>query len=519
MRKKLKTGCISIVFVLLLPHFVYAQQEFSETNVSGGTHLKEESVTGKVLQHESTNQAVITDVQPSRPVEHTQSDLEALIRKLSSPDPSERVKAIQEIGTIGQQAVPAIPSLVDMLGDTESVTFYTGSIPALPTSAAKESLTVLVQIGKPGVESLISALKDRNSEVRKNAAEALGQMNDARAVEPLIKVSRVDDDTTARKNAIEALGNIKDARAVEPVLELLNDRRTVIQNASFDALAKLAEAAKERLDLQTLSVILENKNMVVRQLAITKLAEIPRRESAELLIPYLGDQDMSIRNNITEALKKIGEPAADPLVQALKNDDISTVITAVVILGDFKEKRAAEPMSSLLHYQSEDRPLEAAKLRAETANSLGKIGDAHAVQSLIAALKDEYPPVRERAKWALIEIGEPAVEPLTKALHNFDPGIQVNIAKILGEIKDPSAVEPLIQALLVDAAKDQSWLFRFEAARALGKIKDTRAIEPLNILLEDRVSYVRDMAQWAITQISGTEVDKKRDSWWKKIFD
>lgn len=517
------TGCISGFFVLFLQYFIHAQPGLAGTNALEGTQSDEMNVAGDVLHYESSNQSVSTNIQPSSGVKHTPSDidpsLQAIIGNLSSPDPSERVKAVRALRTIAQQAVPAIPYLIDMLGDTESVTSYTGSVPALPTSAAKEALTLLVRIGKPAVEPLISALRDMNSEVRKNAAEALGQMGDARAIEPLIKILRDDNDTNARKIAIEALGNIHDARAVEPLLGSLSDRRTVIQNASFDALVKLAEAAKERLDAQPLGVMLEDKNTAVRQLAIANLAEIPSRDSAELLIPYLADPDTGIRNAVTEALREIGEPAADPLVQTLAHEDISTVITAVVILGDFREKRAAEPLSSLLHYQSEDRPLEAAKLRAETANSLGKIRDAQAVPSLIAALKDEYPPVRERARWALIELGAPAVEPLTKSLHDFDPGIKVNIAKILGDIQDPGAVEPLIQALLVDASQDQSWLFRLEAARALGKIKDQRALEPLNILLEDRVSYVREMAQWAIMQISGTEVEKKKDSWWKKIFD
>jgi HEAT repeat protein len=48
---------------------------------------------------------------------------------------------------------------------------------------------------------------------------------------------------------------------------------------------------------------------------------------------------------------------------------------------------------------------------------LGEIGDPRAVDPLIEALKDEYSRVRSSAARALGEIGDPkAVDPLTEAL-------------------------------------------------------------------------------------------------------
>jgi HEAT repeat protein len=54
------------------------------------------------------------------------------------------------------------------------------------------------------VEPLIAALKDKDSDVRKAAAEALGKIGDPRAVEPLIAALK-DAEWHVRKAAAKAL--------------------------------------------------------------------------------------------------------------------------------------------------------------------------------------------------------------------------------------------------------------------------------------------------------------------------
>ena len=45
----------------------------------------------------------------------------------------------------------------------------------------------LVEIGEPAVEPLINALEDENWRARWRAADALGKIGEARAIEPLIR--------------------------------------------------------------------------------------------------------------------------------------------------------------------------------------------------------------------------------------------------------------------------------------------------------------------------------------------
>jgi len=322
-----------------------------------------------------------------------------------------------------------------------------------------------------------------------------------------------------RVKALRALGSKGDPRAVEPILATLKDRKTVVRDAAYTALNELVGSLKIKQDVRTLGIILHYQDTSIRQIAISALGDIHTAQSAEMLVGELADPDARIQNTVLEALKGIGPPAGEPLIKSLNNDDISIRVNSVMLLGGMEEKRAVDPLIEMLNFQSDDFALNSIRLRLESATALGKIRDPRAGPALINALRDTSPRVRERAASALQEIGPAVADQLRNVLTDEDTGVRINAARILGEFKDTASVEPLIQAVLVDIAEDKSWLFRVEVAKALGKIKDPRAIDPLNTLLSDRVSYVRDMAEWAINEISGKGVEKKQDSWWKKILD
>lgn len=102
-----------------------------------------------------------------------------------------------------------------------------------------------------------------------------------------------------------------------------------------------------------------------------------------------------------------------------------------------------------------------------------------------------------RSFWKkLIEIGEPAVEPLIKSLKNTDVVVRRGAAETLGEMAIERAVEPLI-----DALKDEHATVRYRAAKSLGQIRDKRAVGPLNEALQDSDSSVRNWAEWSLKEI------------------
>lgn len=146
--------------------------------------------------------------------------------------------------------------------------------------------------------------------------------------------------------------------------------------------------------------------------------------------------------------------------------------------------------------------------RKEASEALGALRDPRAVWPLINMLKDEDENVSSAAATALLNIGQSAVEPLitvfgdkdlivapspssisdlsdSKAISEaIEKGLKVTnvrlyIIEILGRLKDPRAVEPLIRHL------DDTDLDR-DIAKVLGWIGDRRAVLPLINVVKDK---------------------------------
>jgi HEAT repeat protein len=95
---------------------------------------------------------------------------------------------------------------------------------------------------KKDVKGLIKALGDeKDSDVRGNAARALGTIGDARAVEPLIIRALGDSDHGVRWNAAEALGKIGEP-TVEPLIRALVDGSNDVRQNAAQALGTIGDA-------------------------------------------------------------------------------------------------------------------------------------------------------------------------------------------------------------------------------------------------------------------------------------
>ena len=102
------------------------------------------------------------------------------------------------------------------------------------------------------VEGLIKALEHKNIHVRERAAEALGELKDARAVEPLILALNGEDE--GRFQAAFALGRIGDKRAVEPLILALNDKNEDVREKAAKALEEIRKNEAKGKDAGTIKM-------------------------------------------------------------------------------------------------------------------------------------------------------------------------------------------------------------------------------------------------------------------------
>lgn len=141
------------------------------------------------------------------------------------------------------------------------------------------------------------------------------------------------------------------------------------------------------------------------------------------------------------------------------------------------------------------------QVRQYAAYLLGQAKNPRAIQPLIEALADFDKSVREQATLALSTIGKAAIEPLAEAMKEPRWQTRYRAAEALGKIADEKAIQPLIQGL-----KDNRDHVRYMAAKGLHDLGDSDAVEPLIILLKDENIYVRLMAVHALGALGGKKV-------------
>lgn len=178
--------------------------------------------------------------------------------------------------------------------------------------------------------------------------------------------------------------------------------------------------------------------------------------------------------------------------------------------------------------------------RSAAMKQVAELG-AEAVPALIEALDS---PNSIYLQYILIDIGEPAIQPLIVALQNKHDSRRAHAAHTLGRLKATAAI-PALTALLTDKSsivrKEAAAAFshlvdstsvialcrllmdddpdvRGSAAQALGVQQDERAIEPLNtVFLEDPDENVRKVAHKSLHQL-GHHPDETRikvDAGWR----
>src|SRR5262245_2951412 len=124
----------------------------------------------------------------------------------------------------------------------------------------------------------------------------------------------------------------------------------------------------------------------------------------------------------------------DAALRDLNSTDPRVRAAAADALGDVREgsdrTRARQGLESVL----DDGRFE---VRCAAALALGDLGDADAVDALLARVQDSHPEARQAAVIALGKLGNPAaVAPLLAALTEGPPEVRFQAARSLAEL-DP----------------------------------------------------------------------------------
>ncbi len=251
-------------------------------------------------------------------------------------------------------------------------------------------------------------------------------MKDARDIRGLVRLLNHSDPDIVY-HAAEALGEIGDAGAVEPLITVLkHEEMSGVRWKTAESLVKIGTPSVEPL-----ISVLQHSDSDVRWKAAIALGEIRDPRAIGPLIRQLSDTDRFVKGRVAHALGMIGVPAVDPLIQALHDGDGNQRWAAAIALGGIRDPRAVEPLILALADKYEN-------VRAEAAAALVAIGEP-AITPLIRFLKYSEGSVRIEVMTALGELhARDAIEPLVQMLERADEEERYTINATLDAILTPS---------------------------------------------------------------------------------
>lgn len=285
-------------------------------------------------------------------------DLDSLIRALADPraDLPLRLRAAEALGKLGD--LRGVQPLIHALSDPD-------------TEIRWRAALSLGMIGDHrAFSALVVALDDPEFEVRRRAAESIALLRPSGAVRPLCELIRSRDPGT-RSLAVATLGEFEDDLAVCTLLSAMEDTHADVKSAALSSLLKLIDYWGSRV-----TVFLRNEDPVIRRNAVNTLTTLIGEEQAVArLVPLLRSGSFTIRREVLSALETSGWQPSLP-------EEHATALIAykrwneVVALG----KQATDALIDALF--DTDREIQDGAVVA-----LERIGDARTVQSIKSVLR------------------------------------------------------------------------------------------------------------------------------------
>ncbi|OQA05119.1 MAG: putative lyase [bacterium ADurb.Bin374] len=330
------------------------------------------------------------------------------------------------------------------------------------------------------LEDLVTDLKSTLITKRLKAVKSLGKLKTPLAVDPLKDVL-ADRSKEVRCAAIEALAAIGPANLVELMIPLSRDRSADVRLRVAYALTgrDTEEAVRCLLDL------MRDLKDSVAVMAAKCLARSPRAALA-ILIRQFGDKNWKIRSRSAMAVSRMGRTAADALKASLDDPDPNIRFWSAICLGRLRDRSLTKDLVARL--SDPETGVRMAVLRAlreiGDPSVVGKLFEAlsqpseqvrdliyetlkdfgtHSIPFLMESLSSEYWMGRSLAARALAEMGSEAISPLTAALESQDKERRFWAVKILGQMREESAL-PEIRKFLTDQDSE----IRMAAVQALG---------------------------------------------------
>lgn len=168
----------------------------------------------------------------------------------------------------------------------------------------------------------------------------------------LIEKLQSSDKNVVKASIVEDLGNLDDPRAVRPLIKALNDSEMLVRWNAIKALARFGEGA-----VAPLLNALNDTDHFKRRNVVQALGEVGGDESVDRLIRMLmfDESDQNVLVEVIRSLDKICDRrAVEPLITVLKMNNWEMRWRAIHALERLEDPRAIEPLLDAVNDSDKD---------------------------------------------------------------------------------------------------------------------------------------------------------------------
>ena len=443
----------------------------------------------------------------------------------SSKNTDEKKEAIKALAKIGNLSSLESLLLSLAINDKEIHDVVINAIEKIQYDITKVSLdkalesdneevlvnTINVLMKKPSqdnIPKLISLLKDPNSKVYYKAREAILSYRD-QAINPLV-FCLSDENEHRRAEAVKLLSNFNDMTSFNAILAALDDKSLDVRRAAVISLGRtgnqvavvhlqkmlnkledlkleIFNALKQIYDRQR-SVLNTSPDLKERIHAMETLGESNDMNIAlNDILPFINYKDKALQRNAVKILGKYKDPKIiKPLLNLFENQDeeLSSMIKNILIDSG---EMSISPMLECLKSCTKD-----------TAKEIGTIlHETGATNSLLQMLGKEENRVKEKIIYALSGTdNDIAFTYLLETLKNPEIDLCISAVTTLGELKNPKAVDPLLEKLkqIENVEHERVDQLKAEIVKTLGKIADPKTFDLIKNSCNSSIQEIRHAA-------------------------
>jgi len=308
--------------------------------------------------------------------------------------------------------------------------------------------------------------------IRREAAEALGEVADPRAIAALARVARNDSNNGVRREAVEAFGSMRISAASDTLMAFASNLQP--SDLRRAAIEELSSRHEPRVVAFLKNFALTNNDSRLRRDAIESLGSMHEEGFAAVSDIALRASDVDTRRVAVEALGDT-QPASrslDLLAQITRSDpDEAVRLKAIEALGDVRDDRASAVLRDLVTRSADPY------VQIKATEALGDAAQSEEDVRALVSVAKTHPrfDVREKAIDALGNIHSESASAALRAvaLGNDPEGLRRQAMETYTENIEADAAVEFLKSIVVN---DPSGRIRLNALEILSELNHDAGI-------------------------------------------